>query len=429
MHRLVFDLIALQPEGTSPVSGGGEYTRRVFLTLVDHAIESGRAESITAVASAGAPLDPLVREAASRAGIPIRRVGTPEEVGALLAEVGATRFFSALPLRYAAVIRRMQATRRVGGSIPRSFVPEGCQFVYTVHGLRALELPSDRDELRYATSLRAVGRYLVPRLARRWYLARRRAQFRRLFSLAQDQQIITVSDHSRHSILSTFPELAGGDTPIHTLYSPAATDPARGAVPVQGSIPSAGDNAVIHDLTPRGFYLVITANRWGKNGARAVDALLHLYETGLLKRKTVLVGIASHGRQVPYIRRLRSHPRADRFVLLDYLPREDLQRLYARARALVFPTLNEGFGYPPLECMAAGTPVITSGINSIPELVGDAALLCNPWSVSEIAARVLQIEREPETVARLQEAGPRRAAHIRAHQERMLTELVALLMS
>lgn len=415
MKRLVFDLIALQPEGTSPVSGGGEYTRRVFLALARHAAETGRGESITAVACRQKPLDPQVLEVAAGAGIRVRWVETPDEVGALLAEIGATRFFSALPLRYATA-----SGRRKDGPLP--FIPEGCQFVYTIHGLRPIELPFDNDELRYATSLRAVGRYLVPRLAPRRYLTHRRAQFRRLFSLAHDQAIITVSTHSRNSLLSTFPELARGSTPVHTLYSPAALSEDE-------ATQDSGNIVESHNLAPRGFYLIITANRWGKNGARAVDAVLRLYEAELLAHRTVLVGITSHGREMPYIRRLRNHPYADRFLLLEYLPREDLTRLYAQARALVFPTLNEGFGYPPLECMAAGTPVITSGINSIPELVGDAALLCNPWSVPEIASRILQIEREPETITRLQGAGPRRAAEIRVRQEQMLADLVGLLVS
>lgn len=457
MPRLVFDLIALQPEGTSPVSGGGEYARRVFVALARNAerraAHRGSSEpggpgepapdnTIIAVARADAPLDAAVQTLSAAAGIPIHWVREPREVGPFLAEVEATRFFSALPLRYAALAESRTGSRDAyqgerrdsrRGKPRAPFIPEGCQFVYTVHGLRPLELPWDRDELRYATSMRAIGRHLLPRFAPWWYLPRRRAQFRRLFALAQDQQIITVSDHSRTSVLATFPELQRDGVPVHTLYSPAddgATDgPGRpGDGPgVAEDAPPASD--AVADLVADSFYLVITANRWGKNGTRAVDALSRLYAAGLLDRPTVLVGVASHGRTAPYIRRLTRGPHADRFVLMDYLPRRDLELLYARARALIFPTLNEGFGYPPLECMALGTPVITSGINSIPELVGDAALLCNPWSVPEIAARVLQIEGDPETVARLREAGPRRAAAVRDRQERMLTELVALLTS
>jgi glycosyltransferase involved in cell wall biosynthesis len=66
--------------------------------------------------------------------------------------------------------------------------------------------------------------------------------------------------------------------------------------------------------------------------------------------------------------------------------------LYRLASLFVFPSLFEGFGFPPLEAMASGTPVITSNVSSLPEVVGDAAVLVNPLDADAIAqamARVL----------------------------------------
>ena len=66
--------------------------------------------------------------------------------------------------------------------------------------------------------------------------------------------------------------------------------------------------------------------------------------------------------------------------------------LYRLASVFVFPSLYEGFGLPPLEAMAAGAPVITSNVSSLPEVVGDAALLIDPMDAGAIAdamARVL----------------------------------------
>jgi glycosyltransferase involved in cell wall biosynthesis len=74
---------------------------------------------------------------------------------------------------------------------------------------------------------------------------------------------------------------------------------------------------------------------------------------------------------------------------------DTLAALYRLARAFVFPSLYEGFGLPPLEAMASGTPVITSNTSSLPEVVGDAALLIDPLNADEIAdamARVLTDE-------------------------------------
>ena len=70
---------------------------------------------------------------------------------------------------------------------------------------------------------------------------------------------------------------------------------------------------------------------------------------------------------------------------LGFVPSETLKGFYKAAQMFVFPSLYEGFGLPPLEAMANGTPVLTSNISSLPEVVGDAALLINPENVFEIA--------------------------------------------
>ena len=70
---------------------------------------------------------------------------------------------------------------------------------------------------------------------------------------------------------------------------------------------------------------------------------------------------------------------------LGYLPDDTLAILYRLASLFVFPSLYEGFGLPPLEAMAAGTPVITSNVSSLPEVVGDAAILIDPYEPDEIA--------------------------------------------
>jgi glycosyltransferase involved in cell wall biosynthesis len=86
---------------------------------------------------------------------------------------------------------------------------------------------------------------------------------------------------------------------------------------------------------------------------------------------------------------------------------EELVRLYRRAAALVFPSLYEGFGAPPLEAMACGCPVACSNAGSLPEIVGDAARLFDPRDPAEIASAIADVlDRREEWSAR----GPARAA-------------------
>jgi glycosyltransferase involved in cell wall biosynthesis len=76
---------------------------------------------------------------------------------------------------------------------------------------------------------------------------------------------------------------------------------------------------------------------------------------------------------------------------LGFVPYGVLRVFYSRARAFLFPSLHEGFGLPPLEAMAHGTPVLTSSVSSLPEVFADAALLVNPENTFEIARGIRQI--------------------------------------
>lgn len=86
---------------------------------------------------------------------------------------------------------------------------------------------------------------------------------------------------------------------------------------------------------------------------------------------------------------------------LGYVPDQDLPVLYQEAKLLVYPSIYEGFGFPPLEAMSCGTPVVTSNRSSLPEVVGDGALLVNPFDVAEIAESILKVLKDDDLRNRL----------------------------
>ncbi len=95
----------------------------------------------------------------------------------------------------------------------------------------------------------------------------------------------------------------------------------------------------------------------------------------------------------------------DSVRFLGFVPIETLRVFYACATAFLFPSLYEGFGLPPLEAMAHGTPVVTSNVSSMPEAVGQAAVLVNPENVFDIARGLEQVLVDDDCRADLRRRG------------------------
>jgi glycosyltransferase involved in cell wall biosynthesis len=96
---------------------------------------------------------------------------------------------------------------------------------------------------------------------------------------------------------------------------------------------------------------------------------------------------------------------------LGFIPIEVLRIFYDEAKVFVFPSLYEGFGLPPLEAMVHGTPVVTSNVSSLPEVVGNAAVLVNPENVFEIMRALHRVLTDQSLRKRMKERGYQQAAH------------------
>ncbi len=96
---------------------------------------------------------------------------------------------------------------------------------------------------------------------------------------------------------------------------------------------------------------------------------------------------------------------ADRVQFAGFIQDADLPAYYRGATALLFPSLYEGFGLPPIEAMACGIPVLTANVTSLPEVVGDAALLVNPYEVAEIAIGIERIVLDGDLRSKLIDRG------------------------
>jgi glycosyltransferase involved in cell wall biosynthesis len=127
-----------------------------------------------------------------------------------------------------------------------------------------------------------------------------------------------------------------------------------------------------------------------KNLKRLIDAFHLVRKRGLDHLKLVLIG--DEISKYTALRRAVHQHQLHKYVrFLGYLPEETLAVMYRLAGVFVFPSLYEGFGLPPLEAMASGTPVVTSNVSSLPEVAGDAALLVDPYDPQAIADGIYHV--------------------------------------
>jgi glycosyltransferase involved in cell wall biosynthesis len=95
----------------------------------------------------------------------------------------------------------------------------------------------------------------------------------------------------------------------------------------------------------------------------------------------------------------------DMVVFPGFIRDDDLPAVYSAATVFVFPSLYEGFGLPPLEAMACGTPCVVSNSSSLPEVTGAAALLFNPTSLDDFEGCMLRVLTQPDLHQRLRQQG------------------------
>jgi glycosyltransferase involved in cell wall biosynthesis len=174
------------------------------------------------------------------------------------------------------------------------------------------------------------------------------------------------------------------------------------------------------ELGDRPVLLTVSAKRPHKNLPRLIEA-----HAGLPAPRPVLV---LPGYPTPHEAELRALAQRlgtlDELRFLDWVSAEDLEGLYAVASVFAFPSLYEGFGLPPLEAMSRGVPVVTSARGSLAEVVGDAAAVVDPESVSAIRGALGRLLADGAERERLRAAGRERAARFTWERTAELTAAV-----
>lgn len=209
--------------------------------------------------------------------------------------------------------------------------------------------------------------------------------------------IIAISGYSRRHFLETFPHF-----PEHRaiVVYPASRYSSTKALARPGNL---------EVLRPESFWLSVGTLEPRKNHLRLLKAYARLKAQVGHTHPLVLAGgkgwLMDDFEQVLDELRIRQD-----VVLLGYVDDEALQWLYQNCFALLYPSLFEGFGLPVLEAMSLGAPVITSNVTSIPEIVGDAGLLVDPYEEEDILQAMLNLSRGKVDRNRLKEMSISRAS-------------------
>jgi len=157
-----------------------------------------------------------------------------------------------------------------------------------------------------------------------------------------------------------------------------------------------------------GFVLYAGNIKPHKNLVRLIEAFSQIRQGPFQELKLLIIG--DQISKLPALRRAVHQLKLHKHVrFLGYIPDETLAVLYRSAEVFVFPSLYEGFGLPPLEAMASGTPVVTSNTSSMPEVTGGAAVLVDPYDVGSIVDGVRRVLTDASLAAELRRKGPLRA--------------------
>jgi glycosyltransferase involved in cell wall biosynthesis len=270
-------------------------------------------------------------------------------------------------------------------------VPIGPKKIITVHDLSFLRYPE--------------------------FFSRRKNLWHRALSIKKTlraaDKIIAISENTKNDLI----ELIGiAPEKIKVIYSGN-----NYLVKINGSAKDREDESSavekikdeIKNITDSRFILYLGNIEPRKN----VDGLIKAYDrlrsddrSGRFKDlKLVIAGAKAWKNRAAYLAQKKSSYCND-IKFLGYVSQKDKEILMASAVVFCYPSFYEGFGFPPLEAMSAGTPVVCSNVSSLPEVVGDAALTVNPFKIEEIVEALRLVLSDEKLRQKLVERGHRRAA-------------------
>lgn len=263
-------------------------------------------------------------------------------------------------------------------SVERALRSSRADLFYSPDGLLSLRTKVPSVPVIHDLNFEHDPRYMKP--IDLWYWKTFLPRFAR-----KAARVITISDHSRRDIIDRY-----GVAPenIETIYN--GVNDAYAPVPLEKQHATR-----VAYARGKPYFLFVGAQNPRKN----IDGLFRAYDEYCQRNGTdvalVIVGARMHWSDE--IERAYSSMRFKEHVIFTgHLPQHELEKVMGSAEALVFVSHFEGFGVPAIEAMRANVPVITSTTSCMPEIVGDAAVLCDPTSIPEIVTAMERVTSDAQ---------------------------------
>lgn len=264
--------------------------------------------------------------------------------------------------RLPAIYRRLEG-KLLFSPLPEAPLYTNCRSIVMAHDLIPLRFP------RKGSRLTAYFKYYIPQV------------------LTQAEHIVCNSKATANDLIRFFDLPAAKITPISLGYDP--------------------HQFKFLNLPTQNYFLYLGRHDAYKNLSRLISAFANLPD--YKNYQLWFAGPTDHTYTPQLKAQVQELELTQNIKFLDYVSRENLPIIINQAIALVFPSLWEGFGFPVLEAMACGTPVITSNCASLPEVGGDAVIYINPKNITEITAAMDLLAHSPIKRTQLREQGLERA--------------------
>lgn len=277
-----------------------------------------------------------------------------------------------------------------------------CRTICTIHDLGDIEILYNRINIFYKRNfinkIKSIIKQIIPFF---YFVIEKRItkHYLNIISLfsKKNVEIVTVSEYTKNSLIYFFPVLI--NKKIDVLYPPVK----------EYIVKDDFENETLRNikLNNKKYLLFLNADRYNKNFnifERCLPKILETY-TDFYIVVTKLKG--------PFVN--------DRIIGLDYVSNSDIENLYKNAWALIYPSITEGFGYPPIEAMKYSTPTICANVCSMPEVIGDVGIYFSPFYENDLFYKIKYLTENYEfQKKRLKE----RYEIIRVKQEMDLIKLI-----